>query len=371
MRAARPWLALVASIAAASWANSCTRDSPPELWQAVVIPTDAEFTGMWFSDSLQGWITGGGFDIPGGIVGRTQDGGRTWRFQNGVRVGTPDRFSLHRVQFHGAMRGWVAGDYGMLLTSDGGESWRRATGIAGHGPALFDVQFLDARNGWAIGPSRIIRTEDGGETWDELVRSTAENGYLSGNAIHFLDLARGWLAGRDATLMRTADGGSNWTSVELPLREGEHPTLWDITFSDPLHGWTVGEGGSIFHTEDGGETWIRQENGVPVVRVIPKGEPPRPREVVPELETEPDRLSLSALHFIDSDHGCAVGSYADVAESIVMRTRDGGARWEVEHVQPGEILRAVFALDAEHAWAAGDRARTRPQVLLRYTGGTN
>ena len=259
----------------------------------------------------------------------------------------------------------------MLLTDDGGQSWRRGSGIAGHGPALFDVQFIDERNGWAVGTSRIIRTEDGGETWRQLVRSTAENGYLSGNAAHFLDLTHGWLAGRDGTLMRSEDGGSSWTPVELPLQVGEHPTLWDITFSDTLHGWTVGEHGSIFHTQDGGETWTRQENGVPIVRVIPPGEPPRRREVVPELETEPDRLSISAVHFIDSQHGCAVGYYADVAESVVMRTRDGGAKWEVEHVQPGEILRSVFVLDAEHAWAVGDRARTQAQVLLRYTGATH
>jgi photosystem II stability/assembly factor-like uncharacterized protein len=130
----------------------------------------------------------------------------------------------------------------------------------------------------------------------------------------------------------------------------------------------VGEAGSIFHTEDGGETWVRQENGVPIVRPIPKGEPPRPRDVLPELETEPSRLSISAVHCFDSQHGCAVGYYADVAESVVLRTRDGGSRWEVEHVQPGEILRTVFVLDARHAWAAGDRARTQPQVVLCYTG---
>ncbi len=349
---------------------SCSRHRVPERWQAVAIPTDAEFNGMWFSDSLNGWITGGGYDIPGGIVGRTRDGGQTWRFRNGVAVETGAGFGLHRVQFRDVVHGWVANDDGVLLTEDGGESWRRATGIGGDGPALFDVQFIDAGNGWAVGTSRLIRTEDGGETWRTLVKGAYENGYFSGNAVHFLDARHGWLAGRDGTLMRSDDGGQTWTPVALPLRAGERPTLWDLTFSDALHGWTVGDSGSIFHTDDGGENWTLQEHGVPVIRVIPKGEPLRPREVVPELETEPDRLCISAVHFIDSNQGCAAGYYADVAESIVMRTRDGGANWEVERVQPGEILRAVFVLDSTHAWAVGDRVRTPAQVVLRYVDGT-
>ena len=41
----------------------------------------------------------------------------------------------------------------------------------------------------------------------------------------------------------------------------------------------------------------------------------------------------------------------------------------VEHVQPGELLRSLFVLDARHVWAVGDRARTRPQVILRYVPG--
>jgi photosystem II stability/assembly factor-like uncharacterized protein len=199
-----------------------------------------------------------------------------------------------------------------------------------------------------------------------LTRGTAENGYLSANAIHFLDGARGWLVSHGGALKRTDDGGVSWTSVPLPLGAGERPTLWDITFTDPAHGWVVGELGSIFHTEDGGATWTRQANGVPIVRVIPKGEPPRPREVVPELETEPDRLTLAAVRFADARNGWAVGYYPDVAESIVLHTADGGATWEVERVEPGELLRSLFVLDAGHAWAAGDRARTKPQVVLRY-----
>lgn len=343
----------------------CAPRRAPDPWQTVQVPTDADFRGLWFTDSLNGWVTGGGWAIDGGVVGRTRDGGRTWRFTSGVVFGGGKGDGLARVQFRDSLTGRVTAGERILVTDDGGESWRpgRRPGLS-QGD-LYDLQFIDARNGWAAGAA-IVRTEDGGETWRTLTHSTAENGYLSANAIHFLDATHGWLASHSGLLQRSDDGGRTWTRVALPLRAGEHPTLRDITFSDDQHGWVVGERGAIFHTADGGATWVPQAQGVPIVRVIPKGEPRRPREVVPELETEPDRLTVWAIRFADADHGWAVGSYPDVAESVVLRTDDGGASWAVEHVEPGENLQALFVLDRDHAWAAGERARRRPQVILRY-----
>src|SRR5262249_3851024 len=160
-----------------------------------------------------------------------------------------------------------------------------------------------------------------------------------------LDSLHGWLVAHGGALEFTNDGGLTWTRVELPLEKGERPTFWDITFCDRSHGWIVGEEGTIFHTEDGGATWVRQVSGVPSVRVIPKGEPRRPREPFPELEMPPDRLTLTAVRFADPLCGWALGYYSDVGESVVIGTRDGGASWQVERVQPGEYLRALFLLD--------------------------
>ena len=273
------------------------------------------------------------------------------------------------VQFLDSLRGVSVGYGGIVLvTSDGGANWRPVRYGRSGGDGLSDVQFIDSRNGWAVGPASVVRTQDGGETWSLLVTNKSENGYLSGNAIHFVDLWNGWMVGHGGALYRSSDGGVNWTRVPVPLGRDEHPTFWDVTFTDASHGWVVGERGTILHTEDGGVTWVRQESGVPIVRVLPSGESPR-HDVVPELETEPDRLSISAVQFADDRNGYAVGYYADVAESVVLSTSDGGATWRVERVVPGELLRSLFLLDAQHAWAAGDRARTAPQVVLRRLSG--
>jgi photosystem II stability/assembly factor-like uncharacterized protein len=202
-----------------------------------------------------------------------------------------------------------------------------------------------------------------------LIRGESENGYFNADAVHFIDGTRGWVASHAGGVLRSDDGGSHWTSVALPLGDGEHPILWEITFTDPDHGWVAGER-CILHTGDGGATWVRRENGVPIVRPTRRGEPPRAKEPVPELETEPDRLTVSAIQFADIQHGWAVGYYADAAESVVLSTADEGVTWTTERVEPGELLRCLFVLDARHAWAAGDRARTPSQVVLRLTNGS-
>ncbi len=351
-------------VAGAALLSSCARHVDP--WQAVVIPTDADFGGLFFTDSLNGWISGGSYMIEGGIVGRTRDGGRSWSFRTGLVPGAPAGFALGAIQFRDTLNGCAVGAGGaILLTADGGATWREAREGRTPGDGLARLQFLDSRRGWAVGSASLLHSEDGGESWRPLVAGNDENGYFSGNAICFVDADRGWLAAHGGTVMRSGDGGLHWSAVPMPLRADQHPALWDVTFADPQRGWIVGDQGTIFHTSDAGVTWKRQAKGVPIARRTPPGEP-RPHDVVPELELSPDRLTLSAVHFIDAQRGQAVGYYSDVGESVVIGTHDGGATWELERTQPGTRLRALFVLDRSHAWAVGDRSRRLPQVVLRY-----
>src|SRR5258708_2316555 len=125
-------------------------------WRAETIPTDAEFRGVWFADSLNGWITGGGYLIEGGIVGRTRDGGRTWRFASGIVPGAGQTFALGGVQFRDTLRGAVVAGGGLvLLTDDGGETWRTTPHRRGTGDALGHLRRLAlAADHVAGGPGR-------------------------------------------------------------------------------------------------------------------------------------------------------------------------------------------------------------------------
>lgn len=346
----------------------CAR-KPLDPWQAVALPTDARFNGLWFTDSLNGWLAGGQREVEGGMLGRTRDGGRTWHMRSEVVPQKGAGFHLGAVQFRDTLHGCAVADRGLvLLTDDGGRTWRTVRTGRSSTDAMTRLQLLDERDGWALGPATVIGTHDGGETWDELVRNENRSGYLSGRAIAFLDMFHGYLVSHGGQLFHSENGGLDWVRVPLPLPAGSQPTLWDITFVDGANGWLVGEQGTICRTRDGGATWELQTHGVPVERVLAKGEKPRPPDIVPGLDDGPAKLDLMAVRFADTARGFALGHYSDVGESVILGTRDGGATWATERVAPGQQLHALFVLDRNHAWAAGDRTRRLPQQVYRYTG---
>jgi len=354
----RPRTLLIAVLSSAL-AFGCSRPATSG-WRATELPTNASFDGVWFTDSLNGWISGGAHDVRGGLLGRTRDGGRTWTIRSDVVPGTGrEGFYLHEIQFQDSLHGCVVGDYGLiLLTDDGGITWRPARSNTG---TLVRLQ-LQGSDGWALGPAALLGTNDGGETWHELVRNQDSNHYLCGRAAAFTDASHGWLLSYTEPLMRTDDGGLDWTTVPLPVET--RGALSDITFVDATHGWLVGEFGVICRTGDGGLTWERQVNGVPVERERQRGEKPLPR--FGSEREEPYKLELTSVRFADRQRGFALGHYGDVGESVILGTRDGGETWATEARAPGQFLQRLFVLDRRHAWAVGYRARQLGQALYRY-----
>jgi photosystem II stability/assembly factor-like uncharacterized protein len=357
-------MALGIALTAVALLAGCGRKAPRSPWQPVALTTDAMFNDVWFADDHNGWMVGGGWDVQGGIIGRTRDGGQTWQFRSGAVPGSAHGFGA--VQFFDSLSGCMLGGDGQIFrTVDGGENWREVRN--GDGYNFGDLHFVDRRHGWALGQG-VARTVDGGEHWTWVVRSDAENGYLSGEGIFFLDLDHGWMSGL-SSLRKTSDGGATWTPVTIPIepRVGVH--LRDIWFADAEHGWVVGENGTILATADGGETWTRQSQGVPLPT-------PNRLEVVPtqhgldtlpaEFNGPPPGLHLMAVRFLDASRGWTVGFFPWEGRSVVLHTVDGGANWVEESRVPGEELRALFIGADGRAWTVGDRVRDgASQVLMR------
>ena len=340
------------------------------IWQPVTLTTDAAFSDLWFADDRHGWAVGGGWDIDGGIIGRTSDGGQTWQYRSGFVGRWPgvSSFSFTAVQFLDSLRGCTIGSGGQIfLTDDGGQNWRVVRNGGGEG--LSDLHFVDRDHGWAVGGAGVLQTMNGGETWHWVFRSTSENGYLSGTAVHFLDTATGWMTSR-SSLVVTTDGGLSWTPMPLPLAKDEHPNLFELTFVDPGHGWVVGENGTILATRDGGATWVRQTQGIPAPQ-------PRPLHIVRrqngvdtfDLEGPPPGLFLTDVHFLDASRGWAIGFFPVEGRSVVLRTEDGGTNWVEEGDAPGQELRGLFVTPEGRGWTIGDRVREGDQVLLRRSPG--
>jgi photosystem II stability/assembly factor-like uncharacterized protein len=119
-----------------------------------------------FYDENHGLISG-----LGGIVLKTGDGGRTWRYEDvGRKVAL---FSVHPYP----KRAIVVGEKGLMrVSSDGGVTW---TLPSGGFPTIFtfmrDIGFsADDRVGFIVGQrGMVLRSEDGGSTWEQVLPATS------------------------------------------------------------------------------------------------------------------------------------------------------------------------------------------------------
>ena len=73
-------------------------------WSEERIPTRAEFSGICFVDPDRGFVVGGNYFIDGGLIGATEDGGRTWSFQSDL-VRAKAGFSIMTWFFSTALSG--------------------------------------------------------------------------------------------------------------------------------------------------------------------------------------------------------------------------------------------------------------------------
>jgi photosystem II stability/assembly factor-like uncharacterized protein len=243
---------------------------------------------------------------------------------------------------------WAVDAGRLLLTADGGASWREATppDVTLTGAA---VAFLDPATGWvaelasdAPGAVRVAATTDGGRTWlihqHTLFAPNDPAGQSRALAMHWLDRDTGWLVVRQATssnfnqgtLFGTQDGGASWQRLTLP---GGEP----VYFISATTGWTAGgpHGDTWFRSDDGGRTWQ------PVMLPYPDAAGRGQRRHYPP-------------HFTaDGQHGVVAVTTATATGQRVdwYATHDGGASWAVVDELPGAAMAGarVAQLDAA-AW---------------------
>ena len=345
-------------------------------WEALPLGTSADFRGIWFTDANRGWITGGSYQIVGGLIGRTDDGGKTWRYTSNLT--SREGMSVPALHMFDSARGLIATGSTIRSTTDGGENWKPVE-QRGRVSSVGSFFFLDERRGWAVGHGDVLRTEDAGETWTPLTPEGVDTSYRSSiRAMQFQDDRRGWTAGMHASLMRTADGGVTWEpafadplrragSVPTPLAAGEHPDFWDLFFVDSYTGWVVGEEGTILSTRDGGDTWTRQDTGLKDARSAPKLEriPTARGSIKVDAGDRTPGFTVTAVRFVDASHGWIAGFYSGLGRSLILRTEDAGATWIVDADIAGEELHALFVQGREQLWAIGARVRPGPQSIYR------
>lgn len=252
----------------------------------VLVTTDGGAT--WTADSVPGAAT---MDLRGiharsrlvahvaataGRIWRTTDGGRTWslRYQAADTTMFLDAITFTDDRTGYALGDPIAGRFVLLVTTDGGDTWREAPPasrpVAAHGEAAFaasgtSLVFRGPRHAW-LGTggehSRVLRSTDGALTWSAAPSAIPPRAGSGGVfSVAFADTARGVAVGGDyerpdsssGTASFTADGGRTWQPASAPPR-GYRSGVAARVVRDHVSAIAVGTNGTDV-SDDGGRTW--------------------------------------------------------------------------------------------------------------------
>lgn len=287
----------------------------------------------------------------GSSVGGGEGSSPAWTPQaSGVSQG------LRAVTFVDADDGWAVGEDGVVLgTSDGGTTWTLLSHTTGK--RLSGVSFVDRGKGWAVGVAgTILHTVSGGLSWSP---QTPAGQFLT--SVSFADDTHGWAVGASGTILATADAGKTWTRQP----SGTTADLFGVSFShlDGAYvGVAVGEGGTVLRTFDGGASWAPVPSGTTLTLrgvsveghwawAVGDGGTIVHASVISDFAPQPSSTSanLSAISFVDEEHGIAVGD-----GGTVLGTSDGGQTWAQQDAGTSRNLAGVVLGDSARAWAVGD-----------------
>jgi photosystem II stability/assembly factor-like uncharacterized protein len=161
----------------------------------------ASGTAITVQDNRHVWfVTGGGAT---GRVFRSTDRGRTWQafatpLAGGASkglFGVAFRDTLHGVAVGGDYRQRTLSEDNLLVTDDGGETWRAIAGTALPG-VQYGVAHVEGSTYVATGPPGSAYSSDDGATWTPI-------GHTSFNTVAFAgSLGAGWAAGVEGRIAR-------------------------------------------------------------------------------------------------------------------------------------------------------------------------
>lgn len=199
-------------------------------------------------------------------------------------------------------------------------------------PAIATVNLLGQVRGEGEGTALIV-AEAGGMSDTALVAVYPDTGWIAqtSNAIenlygvHFRpDGRNGWAVGSGGLILSTTDAGVTWTR-QTPTNF----TLNAVWFWGDDDGCVAGNGGTILKSKrllDGTLSWVR-----------------------------PDSVFASQnLYDVTFAHSDSLIGWAVGQNGVVLRTINGGLRWEKQFIPGGQTLRAVSFSSTRDGWAVGD-----------------
>ena len=165
----------------------------------------------------------------------------------------------------------------VFRTDDGGLSWREQPTVKNEG-RFMSIDFVDANHGWVAGDAGVLHTTDGGNTWrDDQFKKGCEDYYeywgdIHATGISFSDQKNGLLMFEFGRVAKSIDGGKTWCGIaDLPTSGASSDKCYigeplgkfhDVAFKDAAYGIAIDCQGTMFESSDGGATWQKLEDGM-------------------------------------------------------------------------------------------------------------
>jgi photosystem II stability/assembly factor-like uncharacterized protein len=258
-------------------------------WQPQTSGTQSDLRGLCVVNSSCVWVSG-----TRGAYARTTDGGKTWSV--GAVPGA-EKLDFRDVEAFGEAVAYLLsagpGDASRIYkTVDGGKTWTMQFKSADPAAFLDALAFWDEKNGIALGDPvkgrfQLLVTADGGASWKPVASKvlppalSGEGAFAaSGTCLVTRGASDVWFATGGAKLarvFRSRDRGKSWEVSETPVVAGAASAgIFSIAFRDKEHGMIVGGdyrkpramGVNAAITADGGKTWKPLRKGLPYCSAI-------------------------------------------------------------------------------------------------------
>lgn len=181
-----------------------------------------------------------------GKIIRSGDDGATWERQ-------PSGATAHLqsiATWDGERAVAVGNNLTILLTSDGGKSWKPSAAPEGVDKTnkLVRVRILANGQAMAVGEfGTILASGDYGASW----RAVSTPVDASWNDVALVDENKAIVVGEFGHIQMTTDAGATWVEIESPVKS----SLNSVYFRDRENGVAAGTEGVVLATHDGGESW--------------------------------------------------------------------------------------------------------------------
>jgi ELWxxDGT repeat protein len=213
-------------------------------WDMQVITDGKPILSIWFVGTRGYALTGYR------TLMRSDDQGDTWYTVSG-RLAGQDFTEMPLVHFPTEDVGFLAADYQLSKTTDGGRTWKLAS--SDFYSDWYSLFFWDPLNGIATRDyGQVVITNDGGVTWRKITIDGTDTFY-DYYSVWFVDRQKGFMLYR-GKLMKSVDGGEHWA----PASSLQTENVSSLEFSSNTTGLARNNSdysGTFYKTIDGGDTW--------------------------------------------------------------------------------------------------------------------